>query len=112
MVKRISVMMLALCLMLNVNALAVMPMADTGIDCDPGFSITGSTAKCSLTVRAPESSARITATVTLLKSDGEGVPLGRSERNRNPTIQRQLYQQQSHHRLDLPHGVFCAGGRK
>lgn len=72
MVKRISVMMLALCLMLNVNALAVMPMADTGIDCDPGFSITGSTAKCSLTVRAPESSARITATVTLLKSDGEG----------------------------------------
>lgn len=40
------------------------------------------------------------------------VSVGRSERNRNPAIQRQLYQQQNYQRRDLPHGVLCAGGRK
>ncbi len=72
MVKRISAMVLAFCLMLNVNALAVMPRADATASYTPRLSVTGSTANCSLTVRAQESSARITATVTLLKSDGEG----------------------------------------
>lgn len=64
MVKRISVMMLALCLMLNVNALAVSPRADSTMNCTPNLVFRGNTANCSL----------------------------------------------RHHRRDLPHGVFCAGG--
>lgn len=72
MVKRISVMMLALCLMLNVNALAVTPMADSTTRCIPNLYIRGNRAECVLSVKAPDSSASITATVTLLKSDGEG----------------------------------------
>lgn len=72
MVKRISVMMLALCLMLNVNALAVTPRANSTTDCTPSLYFRGNTADCTLRVKAPDSSARITATVTLLKSDGEG----------------------------------------
>lgn len=74
MVKRISVMMLALCLMLsvNANALAVNPMADSTTSCIPSLYIRKNTAYCTLSVKAQDSSASITATVTLLKSDGEG----------------------------------------
>lgn len=72
MVKRISVMMLALCLMLNINALAVSPRADSTMNCTPNLVFRGNTANCSLRVKALDSNASITATVTLLKSDGEG----------------------------------------
>lgn len=72
MVKRISVMMLALCLMLNVNALAVTPRADSTVSYAPSFYVYGNTADCSLCVEAADRNASITATITLLKSDGEG----------------------------------------
>lgn len=70
--KRVSALMLALCLLLSVNALAVVPMADSTTKCTPYFSVNGNTAICSLRVNAQDSSASITAAVTLLKSDGEG----------------------------------------
>lgn len=73
-VKRISVMMLALCLMLsvNANALSVNPMANSTTSCTPSLYIRKNTAYCTLSVDAQDSSASITATITLLKSDGEG----------------------------------------
>lgn len=72
MVRRISILALALCLMLNVNALAVTPRTETTSRCIPNLSITGNTARCSLRVASPDAKASITAIVTLLKSDGEG----------------------------------------
>lgn len=73
-VKRISVMVLALCLMLsvNANALTVNPMADSTASCIPSLYIRKDTAYCTISVKALNSSASITATITLLKSDGEG----------------------------------------
>ena len=72
MVRRVSILALALCLILNVNALAVTPRTETTSRNIPNFSVTGNTAHCSLRVASPDAKASITATVTLLKSDGEG----------------------------------------
>lgn len=116
MVRRVSILALALCLMLNVNALAVTPRTETTSRCIPNLSITGNTARCSLRVASPDAKASITATVTLLKSDGEGgfTVLYRwaGERNRRFEFCGYLYQQQNHRQRNLSHGVFCACGRK
>ena len=72
--RRVSALVLALCTAFTIHAAAyaITPYADSTTKCDPLLCVSGNTASCRLVVEAEDDSASITATITLLKSDGEG----------------------------------------